>query len=108
MISSFDTDEDRFEAIMHPNHTAIRILQLETSLTQPRRCYDNNNRTPNGGSILRFNDGVFNTNVTVTVKDSSEINNSNLINELQPGLYNILEQYNDGGTQETVIYKENN
>lgn len=108
IVSSIDADDNRYEAIVHPNHSAIRILQLEENTTQPQRCYDNTNRSPNGGSILQFNDGVFNTNVTVSPQDSTSINNPQLIDNLQPGLYNIIEQYNDGGTQETVIIKYNN
>jgi len=99
-------EETDYSSITHPNHTAIRIMQLEEP--QPWRCYDNNNRRPNGGTIIKFNDNVFNTNVTITPQDSTNINNENLINNLQPGLYNIIEQYNDGNTQETVILKENN
>jgi hypothetical protein len=62
----------------------------------------------NPHDILKFNDGIFNTNVTVTPKDSLGINEPQLIYDLDPGLYNIIKQYNDGGTQETVILKNNN
>jgi len=44
----------------------------------------------------------------INAQDSTNINNENLVNNLQPGLYNIIEQYNDGNTQETVILKGNN
>lgn len=108
IVSSIDADEARYDIIVHPNYSAIRILQLEENTTQPQRCYDNNNRTPSGGDILKFNDGIFNTNVTVTPKDSLGINNPQLINDLDAGLYNIIKHYNDGGTEETVIIKENN
>ena len=36
------------------------------------------------------------------------INDPQLIYDLDPGLYNIIKQYNDGGTEETVILKNNN
>ncbi len=99
-------EEGHYNIITHPNHTAIKIMQLEES--QPWRCYDNNNRRPSGGTIIKFNDNVLNTNVTITQQDSTTINNENLINDLQPGLYNIIEQYEDGDTEEKVIFKENN
>jgi hypothetical protein len=108
IVSSIDADEPRYDIIVHPNHAAIRILQLEENTTQPQRCYDNNNRAPSGGDILKFNDGIFNTNVTVTPKDSLGINDPQLINDLDPGLYNIIKEYDDGGTEETVILKSNN
>jgi len=102
-INKYETD---YSSITHPNHTAIDILQL--SEPQPWRCYDNDNLKANGGTIIKFNDNVFNTNVTITVQDSLSINNENLINALQPGLYNIIEQFENGDTQETIILKENN
>lgn len=40
-------------------------------------------------------------------KDSVGINNPVLLNELDPGLYNIKKQYYDGTVEENVIYKEN-
>jgi len=51
---------------------------------------------------------VFNANVTITSKDSIGINGEELIDNLQPGLYNVIKEYESGGTHETVIYKENN
>ncbi len=72
-----------------------------------RRCYDNSDIKPKSGSITRFNDGVFNGNVTITPKDSVGINNPVLINELDSGLYNIKKDYYDGTIEENVIYKEN-
>lgn len=99
-------EETNYGIITHPNHTAIRIMELEE--LQPWRCYDNNNRKPNGGTIIKFNDNVLNTNVTITAQDSVSINNENLINNLEPGLYNIIEQFEDGDTEEQLIIKENN
>ena len=102
-ISKNDT---HYGNITHSNHTAIKIIQLDNS--QPWRCYDNYNRKPNSGTIIKFNDNVLNTNVTITPQDSTAINNENLINNLDPGLYNIIEQFDDGNTEEKVILKENN
>ncbi|WP_271855523.1 hypothetical protein [Patiriisocius marinus] len=62
---------------------------------------------PKGGTYTRFNDGVFNTNVTITEMDSLQVNNPNMINNLQPGLYNIEKEYDNGAKQQTVIIKEN-
>lgn len=50
----------------------------------------------------------YKTNATLTPKDSVGINNPALINELQPGLYKVEKNYNDGSSQETVIVKQNN
>jgi len=106
-----ETDETDFSSITHPNHSAIQILfnpPLPPSYGQNTRiCYDNWNRKPIGGSIIKFNDGVFNANVTMTSQDSTAINNPNLINELEPGLYKIDKNYEDGAVQEVVIFKEN-
>ena len=51
---------------------------------------------------------MFNTNVTITAQDSTSINNQNLIENLENGLYKIDKNYEDGSSQETVIYKGNN
>lgn len=59
------------------------------------------------GSITLFKDGVINGNVTITPKDSLGINNPTLINDLDRGLYNIKENYDDGTIKENVIFKEN-
>ena len=56
---------------------------------------------------MKFNDNVFNTNVTVTPKDSTQINNPDLIPALPSGLYKIDKTYEDGSNDETVIFKEN-
>jgi hypothetical protein len=105
VLLSFDNDEIHFENITHPNHSAIVIKGLED---QARKCYNNYNRSPSGGSIIKFNDNVLNTNITLTPQDSIAINNQNLINNLENGLYKIEKTYEDGSTQETVIYKGNN
>jgi len=51
---------------------------------------------------------VFNVNVTITAQDSLSINNQNLIENLENGLYKIDKIYEDGSTEETVIYKDTN
>lgn len=108
VISSFDSNESSYSDIVHPNHSAIRIIQLEDGgIIQPRRCYDNFNKAPSGGSVTKFNDDVFNTNVTITPKDSIGINHPNLINELPSGLYVIDKNYDDGSQTQTTIIKEN-
>ena len=62
---------------------------------------------PGSGRYTKFNDGVFNTNITVQELDSLQINSPNMINNLQPGLYTIEKNYENGAKQETVIIKEN-
>lgn len=94
------------EPNIHNNHTAIVISQLNDY--QPRMCYNNYNRSPNDGQVIKFLDGVPNGNYTITPQDSTSINNPALINSLQPGLYNIQKNFEDGTTQQTMILKENN
>ncbi len=100
-------DDDYTGSIEHPNHTAIRILQIDDE--QPRKCYDNYWSPPIiGGTIIKFNDNVLNTNVTITPQDSLSINNENLIDDLDPGLYNVIKNSIDGTQEETLIQKQNN
>lgn len=106
IISAYSKYDTHYINMTHPNHTAILIDQLD--IGQTRKCYDNYNYSPMGGSITKFNDNVFNTNVTITPQDSISINHPSLINNLQNGLYKIEKNYIDGTTQETVIIKENN
>lgn len=103
-VSKYETD---FGTIYHPNHTAIgiKIENQPIFWPQPRRCYDNPYRRPIGGSVLRFNDNVFNSNITVTPKDSLGINHPQLIEQLQPGLYKIEKVYAEGNKEEDVIFK---
>lgn len=105
-------DETDFSAITHPNHTAIQIdfvNPLPDSYGQnTRRCYDNWNKAAIDGSVTRFNDGVLNTNITILPQDSTAINDPALINTLNPGLYKIEKNYNDGATKQTIVVKENN
>ncbi|MEZ4778462.1 MAG: hypothetical protein R2786_03675 [Flavobacteriaceae bacterium] len=102
-VSKYESD---FSSITHPNHSSIYISQLAGF--QERRCYDNWNRAAESGSLMQFNDGVINANVTISPQDSLQINNPNLINNLQQGLYLIDKNFNDGSTQQTIIFKENN
>ncbi len=110
ILLQIDKNEQDYSTIVHPNHSAILIKHEIGSVFYPqaRRCYENYNRKPTDGRITRFNDNVFNTNITVTPKDSLGINNPTLINTLDPGLYKIEENYQDGSTQQTVIFKEAN
>jgi len=89
---------------VHKNGYAIRIVQLIHQ--QPRKCW--NTGIAQGGTLIKFNDDVLNTNVTISEQDSTAINNEELINNLEPGLYNVIKNYQDGRTEETVIFKENN
>ena len=41
-------------------------------------------------------------------QDSLQINNPNLIDNLQQGLYMIDKNFEDGSIQQTIILKENN
>ncbi len=104
--NSIEYDKDYLGSILHRNHYAIIIDQVDPS--QPRICQDNYNRTPIGGNVKRFNDGVFNYNVTDTPQDSTGINSPNLIQDLNSGLYKIEKILNGGFIEEEVIIKNNN
>ena len=93
-----------FNRVKHPNHSAIRIIQLDN---QPQKCWNNWNKGASSGSITKFNDGVINYNITIYPKDSIQINDSNLILDLNSGLYKIEKQYNDGSQEQNVIIKNN-
>ena len=92
VLLTVDNDETDYSSITHPNHSAIWIkhsLFGNDVFPQPQKCYNNWNRNPKEGSITLFNDGVLNTNVTITQQDSTAINNPNLIQNLNTGLYKI-------------------
>lgn len=111
IISLIEPTETNYSSIYHPNHSAIKIIEVDNAVSNPQveRCYDNWQSPPIiGGDIVKFNDNVFNANVTITPQDSTSINNPNLIAELAPGLYNIIKTDSNGNNQETVVYKENN
>ena len=109
IISSYSVTETNYQSITQPNHSAIDIVGNPAAISsQPWRCYDFVNGTPIGGRVTRFNDNVFNANITLTPKDSTGINNPNLINNLPQGLYAIDKDFDDGSTEQTVIQKGNN
>jgi hypothetical protein len=91
--------------IEHPNHTAIRIDQIDD--TQPRRCWDNFGFAPIGGTLITFKDNILNANVTIRHLDSLSINDKYFIDKLERGLYKIERYYNDGSIKEQVIFKQN-
>lgn len=110
-VLTIEPNETNFNSITHPNHTAIQIM-FQTSLPETygqntRKCYDNWNKAPIGGSVTKFNDGIFNANVTITPQDSTSINNPNLLLQLDQGLYKIEKNYEDGAVNQQVIYKDN-
>jgi len=109
VLSLIQPTETNYSLIYHPNHSAIKIVEVDNALgNQVERCYDNYQSPPViGGSVTRFNDNVINANVTITIQDSIQINNPNLISELSQGLYKIEKLYIDGSNEETIIYKEN-
>jgi len=109
IAAQYDADETNYNTIVHPDHSAIIIQQLQdpNTLAQPERCYDTYNRRPSNGRVIKFEDNVPNANVTITQKDSLDINSPKLIEDLNPGLYNIEKNYNDGTSEETMIFKEN-
>lgn len=108
VLLSVSKYEEDYSSITHPNHSAIDLGANLPTLQTVRKCYDNYNRAPIGGSITKFNDNILNANVTITPKDSVGINNQSLITDLPEGLYKIEKNYPDGAIQETVIFKENN
>jgi hypothetical protein len=74
-----------------------------------QKCYDNYDDTPIlGGKVIKFNDGIFNANVTITPKDSTGITDPNLIQSLDTGLYKLETNYVNGVDEQTVIYKSGN
>lgn len=106
-----------YNSIFHPNHTAIIIKELDisTQTASVNKCYDNwktpdiwnGGGTLTGGVITTFNGNSFNYNVTLTQKDSTGIVDPDLIPNLDPGLYKLERQFEDGSKQEEIIYKDN-
>lgn len=108
IVKTVAATETDYSTIFHPNHSAIKIAEIDNlGNAQPQMCYNNWNRAPVGGKITQFNDGVFNTNVTITPQDSLQINDPNLIQNLENGLYKIDKNYEDGAIDEVVILKDN-
>ncbi len=100
-----------FNQIYHPNHTAIVIHEIDQALgsVSYQKCYDNYQTPPVlGGRVIRFNDNIFNENVTITQKDSTQITDPHLIENLDTGLYKIETNFANGVDEETVIYKSGN
>lgn len=108
-IKEVSRDETNFSTIFHPNHTAIIIDQVDSAFDYARveKCYDNYNRNPLAGRVVRFNDNVLNTNITITEKDSTGINNEQLIDNLSNGLYKIEKDYPEGVQTQTILFKDN-
>ena len=103
-----DTDPDLLE---HPMYYAVSIEELDYLHVVDNRpdyfiCFDPQVRAI-GGRVIRFDDGQFNTNVTVNPKTADEIESSTLINELQSSLYVIEKDLNNGAVEQTTIIKNN-
>lgn len=107
VLGTISKYENNFQNITHPNHSAIRIdfPVIGNTINKPRKCYDNWNGIAQQGRVVHFKDGIFNTNINTFHKDSVQINNPNLIEDLEPGLYKIEKEYGDGSNQENIIYK---
>lgn len=103
---SKDIPREHYGNIIHKNHFAIKIAQVP-NLYPVRSCYSVTGIATEG-SVTKFEDDVFNNNVTITQKDSTQINSPNLINDLPQGLYKIEKVQPDGFIEQTVIIKENN
>lgn len=114
VIHTASADEDDYNLIYHPNHSAIMIQQLQQPsgpapqlIRDAQKCYDISSFWAANGSLTKFNDNVFNGNVTITPMDSTTINNPQMVENLEPGLYVVDKNYEDGTTQQNVILKEN-
>jgi len=118
VVTTINKENLDFNTITHPNSSAIRILQLEN---KARRCYDLSTWRPYidepnddplvglvGGKVVKFNDGTFNANITITPKDSTQINSPDLINDLDNGLYIIQKEYIDGSKKQKALIKDEN
>lgn len=88
--------------IIHPNHTAIYIADLND---YTNKCYDAW-KNASAGKVKNFLDGVINTNYTIQYLDSLQINSPSLIPDLQNGLYNIEKNYNNGTNIQNTILKD--
>ncbi len=114
VLLAITENDTNYGNIKHPNHSAIYIEEVDEVgndsdyYDYPRKCYDNNNKAAGSGIVTKFNDGVLNANVTVMPQDSTAINNPQLIQNLQPGLYKIDKVYDNGAIDQTIILKDNN
>ncbi|GAB5398735.1 MAG: hypothetical protein Aureis2KO_03200 [Aureisphaera sp.] len=104
VISTIGANESNFSNIVHPNHTAIVIEQLDDP--QPRRCWDNNSSGPSpiGGSIIRFKDDLFNLNISRNELNATQVLEGNFLRSLEKGLYKVEIYYDNGTVNERVIY----
>ncbi len=93
-----------YDELIQPDHTSILIPIIDN--LQPRKCLCSMLKLASGGSVTKFNDGIINTNITVYPKDSLQINDSNLIHNLNSGLYKIDKQFIDGSQEQNVILKD--
>ncbi len=98
--------ESNYFTITHRGGYSFRIVHPSLG-EDSRRCYTTTSLKPTGGTIIQFQDNVFNNNVVITPQDSIQINNENLIQNLQPGLYKIDKEFPDGTIEEQVISKNN-
>ncbi len=104
---SFDKNHTIYNQIFQRDHTAIRITQIDDY--QPRRCYSTMLKGgATSGTIIKYEDDVLNTNVSIIYKDSLGINNQNLIRDLENGLYIIRKNYIDGSQEQKTIFKNEN
>lgn len=110
LYKSGDLPIQLYYTINHPNHSAIDIKEVNIALgyNRPQKCYDNHNRSADSGKVTKFHDGYYNYNTTTTNKSASEINDPNLVNTLENGLYKIEKEFEDGTTEQTIIQKGNN
>ena len=95
--------------ITHPNHTAIFIDQLDdVHGGRPHKCYNNFNRAPISGEVIEYEDGIPNANIKIHPKNQTEINDENLIQNLDNGLYIIKKNYDDGTQEQRTVHKSGN
>jgi len=104
---SFGKYYSPYNDIFQRDHTAIRIAQIDDF--QPRRCYSTMLKGgASSGTIIKFEDDIPNTNITIIQKDSLSINDQNLIRNLQNGLYIIKKNFDDGTQEQKTILKNDN
>lgn len=111
VIKHVDKYMTLYNQIFQPNHTAIIIHEIDQAFgnSSVQKCYDNYQSPPIlGGRVIQFNDNIFNSNVTITPKDSTQITDPQLVDNLENGLYKIETNYGNGVDEETVIYKTGN
>ncbi len=101
---SFDKFHSAFNDIYPYDKTAVLIPILDNN--QPRKCYNTLLKGgASSGTVVKYLDGTRNYNYTVNQLDSLQINNPELINNLENGLYDIKKQYQQGDVDEKTILK---